>query len=327
MRLLYRDQVDLLDMPHTRAAPDKAVSPLVQHLENAAISDSSPRNSPRQNVEAQAPQRSQESPQTTGSATSFQPLAYNPAAPAAPEPIRHREKTPPPVDAETGTGLTAAAYADQASIAPQSSLSRPPYGQIPSSQGYLPQASSQTPSAVTPGYVPSAVQPAASSVGSLPPPPPLSPPNQSSSTQQIPKLGSPQHAAGPSNPDSNIRAPPSPASQILGNAQPGVHQPMQHVQPHYTDYLGATGHQSPGPIGGYSNYSYTQQQPQSQQNTDNYGLHSQVYRPTQDEAKYDKRQQQVQDGQTQGGGKVDQSAGRVDKGVNRLFKRIEKKIG
>lgn len=35
----------------------------------------------------------------------FTPMAYNPAAPAAPEPIAHREKTPPPMDGVGGTGL------------------------------------------------------------------------------------------------------------------------------------------------------------------------------------------------------------------------------
>ena len=42
----------------------------------------------------------------------FAPMAYNPAAPPAPEPIAHREKTPPPPDAADGTGLAAAAAAD-----------------------------------------------------------------------------------------------------------------------------------------------------------------------------------------------------------------------
>ncbi|ODM23721.1 hypothetical protein SI65_01310 [Aspergillus cristatus] len=40
------------------------------------------------------------------------PLPYNPAAPAAPEPIQHREKTPPPADGADGTGLQAAVAAD-----------------------------------------------------------------------------------------------------------------------------------------------------------------------------------------------------------------------
>jgi hypothetical protein len=47
------------------------------------------------------------------------PMAYNPAAPAAPEPIAHREKTPPPLDAETGTGLGQAAVHEHGSaVAP-----------------------------------------------------------------------------------------------------------------------------------------------------------------------------------------------------------------
>ncbi|KAI9784923.1 MAG: hypothetical protein M1816_000559 [Peltula sp. TS41687] len=44
--------------------------------------------------------------------SNYVPIAYNPAAPAAPEPIKHREKTPPPVDAAEGTGLAYAATHD-----------------------------------------------------------------------------------------------------------------------------------------------------------------------------------------------------------------------
>ncbi|KAK5090263.1 hypothetical protein LTR05_000434 [Lithohypha guttulata] len=43
----------------------------------------------------------------------FAPMAYNPAAPAAPEPIAHREKTPPPEDHAGGTGLNQATRHDQ----------------------------------------------------------------------------------------------------------------------------------------------------------------------------------------------------------------------
>ena len=43
---------------------------------------------------------------------SFTPMAYNPAAPAAPEPIAPREDTPPPDDGAGGTGLAAAARHD-----------------------------------------------------------------------------------------------------------------------------------------------------------------------------------------------------------------------
>ena len=43
----------------------------------------------------------------------YKPLAYNPAAPAAPEPIKHREKTPPPSDVGPGNGFIAAGNLDQ----------------------------------------------------------------------------------------------------------------------------------------------------------------------------------------------------------------------
>src|SRR6202035_5450334 len=51
-------------------------------------------------------------PQSQESAN-FAPMAYNPAAPAAPEAIKHREKTPPPEDGAANP-LAAAAISDQA---------------------------------------------------------------------------------------------------------------------------------------------------------------------------------------------------------------------
>ncbi|KIW20722.1 hypothetical protein PV08_01299 [Exophiala spinifera] len=66
-------------------------------------------------------------PHTSASATNFTPLAYNPAAPAAPEPIAHREDTPPPVDAANGTGLSTAAMHDHAYAPVQVQHQQRPY--------------------------------------------------------------------------------------------------------------------------------------------------------------------------------------------------------
>ena len=379
------DQIDIVDVPPTPASHDQVMSPVVQKLENVAIQDPAYRNGQTRNSrtesagvvtplnigtsreenregtpKAQIPTAFQ--PQDTPKAqipTMFQPLAYNPAAPPAPEPIKLREKTPPPVDAEAGTGLAAAALRDHTQAAsPQSSMSRPQYGHQ-SSGLFSPQpAQSHTPSLASPhpsaGYAnsQSLANYRASSVSSLPPPPP-----QSGRGSVSPYTPTPSFAAPPQSPSNSasvhsqqtiptFSAPPqdsmapfygkdsaplqSPATEILGDSYvAGNRQPLQHLHPQYADYT-PPGHEPP--MGGYSNYQYSQQQQQQQQQQhhhhhhnegNEYDVHSQVYRPTEEEThgrKPSKSSKQPQ-------GRLEHGVENVDKKVNRFFKKLEKKIG
>ena len=376
-RKLEIDQLDIVDVSPTPASHDQAMSPVVQNLENVAIQDPAYHNGQtryprtgstgvtsqgtsgegkRQGTpKAEIPKAFQ--PQDTPkaqSSTTFQPLAYNPAAPPAPEPIKHREKTPPPVDAEVGTGLAAAALRDHSEVASQSSMSRPPYGNPQSSGLFSPQpAQSHTHSLASPrssaGYAnsQSSVGYRASSVSSLPPPPP-----QSGRGSVSPYTPTPSFAAPPQSPSNSasvpsqqavaiFSAPPqdspapfygkgtpsqSPATEILGDSYvAGVRQPLQHIHPQYADYT-PPGHEPP--VGGYSNYQYSQQQPQQQHHHhhnegNGYDIHSQVYRPTEEEAHGRKPPKPSKQSQ----GRVEQGVENVDKKVNRFFKKLEKKIG
>ena len=360
---LQPDQVEILDAPRAPAPHEGVMSPVVQQLESVAIQDPAYHNGQTRNSRtasrgaATSPSGSaprevtrQETPKAQDPA-GFQPLAYNPAAPPAPEPIKHREKTPPPEDAEAGTGLAGAAYRDHAqAMSPQSSLSRPPYGQPQTSQGYVsPQpAQSYTSSHASPP--PSAQGQRTSSVSSFPPPPPQSgrssvspytpnpsfaPPPQkpqntaSPSSQQLVPAFSPPPQESPApfyNQDSQPLE--SPATQILGNSYVGGHrQPLQHLQPQYANYT-PQGHGEPELVGGYSDYQYNPQQSQHQHQAqgNEYDIHSQVYRPTQEEAsKHKPSKSSAAPGSP--AGRLDQGASKVDKGVNRFFKRLEKKIG
>ena len=383
---LETNQLDVVDISPTPASHDQAMSPVVQNLENVAIQDpayhngqtrnsstfsagvKSPANvdmfkdGTRPNTEkAQIPTPFQpQDKRKEQTSTMFQPLAYNPAAPPAPEPNQHREKTPPPVDAEVGTGLAAAALRDHSQSAPsQSSMSRPPYGHPQSPGMFGPQqAQSHTPSFASPhpsaGYANSqpSVGHRTSSVSSFPPPPPpQSGRNSVSPYTPVPSFAAPPHSPphsalvnsqqigssfnAPSQ-DSMApfygqgSAPPqSPATEILGDSYvAGVRQPLQHLHPQYADYT-PPGHEPP--VGGYSNYQYSQQQQaQPQQHHhhrhnegNEYDIHSQVYRPTEEEAHGHKPSKPSKQPQ----GRLEQSAEHVDKKVNRFFKKLEKKIG
>ena len=364
-------QFEIVDVPPTPAAHEKAMSPVVQQLESIAIQDPAYHNGKTRssrttstNGAAINEEARQETPKAQDT-TAFQPLAYNPASPAAPEPIKHREKTPPPVDSETGTGLAAAAYQDHTqAMSPGSSLSRPPYGQVHESQGpFSPQPTmSHASSYVSPSSAsgnttssPPVQGQRTTSVSSFPPPPAQNGRSSASPYTSAPSFApppqSPPNATAPHHQQAltTFSAPPppaqdpnfpfygkdnepleSPATQILGSSYvSGVRQPLQHLQPQYADYI-PPGHEPKAPVGGYSNYQYNQQAKQHQSPSTDYDIHSQVYRPTEEEAPSHKHKHKPSStGSTQQSpaGRLEQGAGKVDKGVNRFFKKLEKKIG
>lgn len=114
-RVLPPQQVAVLDEPVAPPPHTDDMSPVVQKLENVAISDPSyQQGRTRDSRTIAAPSFPgppiSATPQSQ-EAANFAPMAYNPAAPAAPEVIQHREKTPPPEDG-AGNPLVAAATSE-----------------------------------------------------------------------------------------------------------------------------------------------------------------------------------------------------------------------
>lgn len=343
-KIVQLGQLEVLDAPD---AHEEAMSPVVQQLETIAIQDPAYHNGQTKSSEpsatAFAPPSIADQAAVVPKAESqddYKPLAYNPAAPAAPEPIRHREKTPPPPDSETGTGLAAAAYHDHTLTSQHpGSLSNSPHRHSQSSHGYVgsPQQDHR-----------------GSSLSYLPPPP--APPHSGANANPYSSaltLASPLQSSG-SSPSSHIKpssisfspppkdskahvygkelgAPDSPATEILGNSYiTGPPQPLQHLQPQYADYL-ETRHQSPKPEGGYSDYQYSQAPHHHKHHShDNeYDVHNQAYRPTEEEARSHKHKHRKHSESPSGqsSGRLEQKADKVEKGVSRFLKKLEKKIG
>lgn len=254
--------------------------------------------------------------------TNFVPMAYNPAAPAAPEPIAHREKTPPPIDGAGGTGLAQAAYHDnmhhpgsvsaQGYQSPQQGSLPPPPPQPASSAAYT--------SATTSGYNPSSPQDHRTSVTSQTTPsfgPPVSAQGRHSSVAA--ELYVPHQGSAPVT---------TPGTQFYNSIQQPA-KPLQHVHPQYADYLTAGSSPQPPPQaqpppGGFAQHNYGQSNQQYSGNP--YDVHNQVYRPTEEEAAPHHRKPSRQS-TSKPQSKFDAGADRVEKGVGRLFKKIEKKIG
>ncbi|KAK1676560.1 hypothetical protein BDP55DRAFT_727875 [Colletotrichum godetiae] len=348
-------QVEILDEPqqqqqhvqqHTQHQP---VSSVVQQLEHVAISDpsyGSPRGSsaqqqqngsafagpPTSAVAAAAPQAQQQQQEQPAS---FVPMAYNPAAPAAPETIRHREKTPPPEDGVADPLAAAVAYDAQAPFSPgfvpppgfQSAHGLghgaiglpppppPPQFGGPPGQPVLQRAVTMPAQAIhgglaSPGLANPYGSPFPSSPGFAPPPPPpssqppqLQQPQPQTQTQTQTQQGTPQPQAAA------VHAPPTPPSTTsAASAPPAAGAPM-----------------SPPP-GGFSQYSYSSsngQQQQQQPGAFDYSIHQQAYRPTEMEASKYKGYTGKQDPS----GRLEANVGRLEKGVTGMFRKFEKKFG
>lgn len=240
----------------------------------------------------------------------FAPLPYNPAAPAAPEPIKHREKTPPPEDGTEGTGLMAAVAADHGlPYTPPQQVGGgvlsfgPPPTSMPGAQ--YPGASAMAPT----GYAsppPSAGLPRSATIPfqQTLPSPGLPSYNQAYQTGQA-WPGSPSgmsFSAPPQDPTAHLYA-----QQVYGSPQ----SPPQQA-----------------PIGGYSNYSYNQPVASHSPGASEYNIHSQVYRPTEAEAgshgqKYATRAMKAPGQRPR---KLEDNAAKLESGVNRFLKKLEKKL-
>ncbi|KAJ6044046.1 uncharacterized protein N7446_002243 [Penicillium canescens] len=372
--------------------PEQPLSSVVQQLENVAVSDPAYQNgqtrNSRSDTQTTAPQPPQGPgiPQTTSfpppppsgppadqnSSTghspaeekkdpaSFAPLPYNPAAPAAPEPIKHREKTPPPEDAMDGTGLAAA-------VAAVNGVPYTPPHQVIGGVGGVAGFASPPPSNSTPGL--SYAGPPTTIIG---PPGYASPPPStglqhtgsfsSHSSIQSPGLPVPSYSqsflsgagsqqwnasASPQRSGSMSFAPPPPQPQDA-NASPQRQGSMSFAPPPqdpnarlYDQHIYGGSQQpsiqeiqqqasTPVPMGGFSNYSYDKapsQQPR-QPGASEYDIHSQAYRPTEAEAgsHYQKYAQKAMKNPGQRPRKLEDKAERLESGVNRFFKKLEKRL-
>ncbi|KAF9776562.1 hypothetical protein IL306_005249 [Fusarium sp. DS 682] len=241
-RVVPPSHVEVLDEPGPPPQP-APMSSVVQQLENVAISDpqygsaNAPSFAPPPTVPAPPPAPPSEAP------ASFVPMAYNPAAPAAPETIQHREKTPPPDEDPLNPLAVAVAY---------------DYQKQPFTPGMPP------PSQFPPGGV--------TSPGLPPPQFGQHPGLQRAATMPAQALGSPYGATFPGSP--GFVSPPPPQTQPPAQAQP-------HSQP--TPPVSTPGLPPPPPGGfTQHNYTHQEQQAPIQPGPE-YSVHQQVYRPTQTE--------------------------------------------
>ena len=348
---LHPSQLDIMDALQQEDRHHEDVSPVVKNLENVAISDPAYANGQTRNSQNQPTQLppvpaapAAASPNHDSQASNvacagsiksdqaqkdYTPMAYNPAAPAAPEPIAHREKTPPPPDAADGTGLAAAALADHAAkhtTQPQPYTGIP--GQAINPHGHYGSSPPQGQATYTAGTQPTmAHNPSVSSTASSHRetiPSAFAPPPSSAAQAYTPAHSDPTAQSYGGATSLPLQ---SPGAQFYGSQPYGGHrqQPLQHVQPQYADYLAA---KTQAPPGGYTQYSYDPRYQQQQDISSQYDIHNQVYRPTEAEvASHGKKQSTSKFDGGYKAGKLEEKADKAEKTVNKFLKKLEKKIG
>ncbi|KAE8442738.1 hypothetical protein EG329_002878 [Mollisiaceae sp. DMI_Dod_QoI] len=349
-RVLPSQQITVQDEPIAPPPHQEDMSPVVQQLENIAISDPSyqhgrTRDSRGTTTSSIAGPPISATPQSQ-EASNFAPMAYNPAAPAAPEAIRHREKTPPPEDG-TANPLMAAASSDQGQT-----FGAPPFGQGfsgPPSQGqpgsYFPSALAGPPTSAPPSQFqahqapPSALQsPYAQHFQNTFAPPPTAETRNAPYAQPPP--GTPNTAPPPAYQAQQTHIPVTQFAQYPGSpslsspggmTSPGIYSPLtsppaaQASQPN-AQFMPAPepapglAHAVTAPPGGFAQYNYQGVSNTKPLNTD-YGIHQQVYRPTETEAYRPGKKLAPSKG------RLEASAGHVERGVTGFLKKLEKKIG
>jgi hypothetical protein len=363
-RVLPPNQVDIQDEPGPPARHEQQhsvdVNPLVQKLEDAAIfadpkipppppppqtnGRDTNSNSISSNVPSFAPPPlsavasdgdDREATSTTSPA-SFAPMAYNPAAPAAPEQIRHREKTPPPEDGEVnplharlaqdaGTpfspGLVSGMPSHMSPLSP--GIPPPQFSAVPGAPSF-PGPPVQSPGMPPQGFGtqgagghghPGLVRAATMPVHGMPSPALQSP----YGAQQFP--GSPGFAPQQQQQQQqHPQPPPLQHHQSTPGAIAGQHQPQPHGTPTPPSVTSPGLPLPPPPPGGFSNYTYATQQGIGHGPND-YSIHQMAYRPTEGEAavRYKPKKEPR--------GRLEENAGRLERGVTGMFKKFEKKFG
>ncbi|KAK4152527.1 hypothetical protein C8A00DRAFT_16151 [Chaetomidium leptoderma] len=304
-RVLPPAQCEVLDEPGPPPRHSAEVSSVVQKLEQAAISDANSLQATPAGLQPNAagamafpgPPMSAVHRTEDAAAPQFSPMAYNPAAPAAPEQVRHREKTPPPEDGVANPLHQTLAYDAATPFSP----GLVPSGLGPLSPGIPPPNLQHPPGAPTfaappqhsvasPGFAPQGFGSLGGHAGGVPQQPPVHPGISRAATMPV-------HGGGGTPLASPGLASPYGVGTFPGHAQyaPGV----THTPTPPTAGVG-----SPPPGG------------QAQVPGNEYAVHQQFHIP---ESQYKPKQETK--------GKFEEGAGRLERGVTGMLKRMEKKFG
>lgn len=308
-RVLPPAQCEIMDEPAPPPRHSPQMSSVVQKLEQVAISDSNSLQSTpaAHHLSAGGPPSFPGPPMSAVAATAdgaspppppqqFVPIAYNPAAPPAPEEVRHREKTPPPDDGVANPLHQTLAYDASTPFSPGLA----PSGLGPLSPGVPPPNLQHPPGAPTfaappqhsvtsPGFAPQGFGSLGGQAAGASHQPPVHPGISRAATMPVHGVGTPLGSPG--------LASPYGVGTFPGHPQytPGVtHTPTPPAAGMGVPPTAAQG-QVPG---------------------SEYAVHQQFYIP---ESQYKPKQESK--------GRFEEGAGKLERGVTGMLKKIEKKFG
>lgn len=308
-RVLPPAQCEIMDEPAPPPRHSPRMSSVVQKLEQVAISDSNSLQSTpaAHHLSAGGPPTFPGPPMSAVAATAdgaspppppqqFVPIAYNPAAPPAPEEVRHREKTPPPDDGVANPLHQTLAYDASTPFSPGLA----PSGLGPLSPGVPPPNLQHPPGAPTfaappqhsvtsPGFAPQGFGSLGGQAAGLSHQPPVHPGISRAATMPVHGVGTP-----------------------LGS--PGLASPYGvGTFPGHPQYTPGVTHTPTPPAGGMG---VPPTAGQGQVPGNEYGVHQQFYIP---ESQYKPKQETR--------GRLEEGAGKLERGVTGMLKKIEKKFG
>ncbi|KAK0668329.1 hypothetical protein QBC41DRAFT_365569 [Cercophora samala] len=311
-RVLPHNQCEVLDEPGPPPRQPTEASSLVQRLENVAISESSPVHQINPGVPSfpgpPVAAVTGDLPPPPPPPAAFSPIPYNPAAPAAPEQLRHREKTPPPEDGIANPLHQTLAYDAATPFSP--GLPPGPSHLSPLSPGIPPPNLQHPPGAPTfpgppvasPGFAPQGFG-SLGGVGGAPIHPGIT------RSVTMPAAGTPLSSPGLVSPYGGV------------GTFPGQQQPYNPAAVAGVGIGGVTHTPTPPAAGGIGAVpgvgiqgQQTAQAGLPQQGE--YNVHQQFYVP---EEEY-KPKKEVR-------GKLEENAGRLERGVSGMLKKFEKKFG
>jgi len=334
-RVLAEGQIRVTDAPP--AEHRDSMSPVVQQLERVAIStpsiagqrDSIGTTNTAHPQPARATPVSPPASVSNDATPQYAPIAaYNPAAPSAPEPIAHREKTPPPPDAEAGTGLKAVSQNEagtpQFAGPPQQAFGQQPYFNGPPGQ---PQPGIQRASTTNYSATPPQAQHATYAQTFAAPPTQALDPNTQFMPQQtlLRQATMPAASFGPYAPSTISSVAPGQTPSPAPSGAPPVYQ--AHATPGFP----------PQPSPGFApqqpdpNAQFIPQQPLQQTYT--YGnhatatishsIHNQLYYPEEGAHGHGHGPGQAGPGQAGAVGKLERGASKFENKINKFFKRLD----
>lgn len=331
-RVAGEGQIRVSDAPP--AEHRDSMSPIVQQLERVAVSTPSGpvRTDSISTTQSQPTRATPVSPPASVSHEStfqYVPIAaYNPAAPTAPEPIAHREKTPPPVDASSGTGLKAASQYD----AGAAQFAGPPqqaYGQQPFFSGPPGQPQQAIQHTNTGPYTASPPQPQQSPYAPTfaAPPTQAQDPNAQfipQQPQQIQRQSTMPTSFGPYAASTISSAVPGQQSSPVPSGAPPAYQASPAYPPQPSPGYPPQQMQDP-------NTQFMPQQPQQpnyvygDHATSNisHSIHNQLYIPEVGSHGHGHGAAQAGPGQAGAVGKLEQKASKYEKKLNKFFKRLD----